>query len=186
MKLLVTRFFEGLLILVPILISVYVVYIVFVSVDGLLGIPIPGVGFLVTIFVITLVGFLASNFVTRTIFQYFEKLFARLPFVKILYSSVKDLLSAFVGERKGFDKPVLVNISDNGKVKTVGFITRESLEMFGVSKHVAVYLPQSYNFAGHLIVVPRRMVNPIDVESSEALAFVISGGVAGGRKTSRS
>jgi uncharacterized membrane protein len=182
MKLIARSFFEGLLILVPVLISVYVVYTIFVNIDGLLGIPIPGVGFVITLFVITLVGFLASNYVTGRIFDYFDGLFARLPFVKILYTAVKDLLNAFVGEKKGFDKPVLVNLTDDGKVKTVGFITRESLKSFGIARHVAVYLPQSYNFAGHLVIVPRKMVKPLDIESSEAMAFIISGGVAGGKK----
>lgn len=182
MKRIARSFFEGLLILVPVLISVYVVYTIFISIDGWLGIPIPGVGFLLTLAAITIVGFIASNYVAGKVFSHFEKMFVRLPFVKILYTSVKDLLSAFVGERKGFDKPVLVKLTGDGKVKTVGFMTRENLSSLGLSKHVAVYLPQSYNFAGHLIVVPRSMVKPIKIESSEAMAFVISGGVTGGKK----
>lgn len=181
MKLIVRSFFEGLILLVPILTSIYIVYLVFVSVDGLLGLSIPGAGFLLTMVLITLIGFLASHFFTRTLFQYLEKLFIKLPLVKILYTSVKDLLGAFVGDKKSFDKPVLVKLAKDGSVKTLGFITRDSLEKFGLKAHVAVYLPQSYNFAGNLLVVPKAMVTPLAAESSEVMAFLVSGGVSGGK-----
>lgn len=181
MKLIVRSFFEGLLILVPILTSVYIVYVVFISVDGLLGLSIPGVGFVLTMVLITVIGFFASHFFTRTLFQYLEKQFVKLPLVKILYTSVKDLLGAFVGNKKSFDKPVLVKLSKDGSVKTLGFVTRASLDVFGIKGHVAVYLPQSYNFAGNLLVVPKSMVTPLTAESSDVMAFLVSGGVSGGK-----
>lgn len=181
MKLLVRSFFEGLILLVPILTSVYIIYVVFIYVDGLLGLSIPGVGFILTMVLITLIGFLASHFFTRTLFQYLEKLFIKLPLVKILYTSVKDLLGAFVGDKKSFNKPVLVKLNKDGSVKTLGYVTRESVEMFGIKGHVAVYLPQSYNFAGNLLVVPKAMVTPLKVESSDVMAFLVSGGVSGGK-----
>ncbi len=181
MKLIVRSFFEGLLILVPILTSVYIVYILFINVDGLLGLPIPGIGFALTVTLITVIGFFASHFFTRTLFQYLEKVFGKLPLVKILYTSVKDLLGAFVGDKKGFNKPVLVKLSKDGSVKTLGYVTRASMEMFGIKGHVAVYLPQSYNFAGNLLVVPKAMVTPLKAESSDVMAFLVAGGVSGGK-----
>ena len=182
MKKIAKNFFEGLVILVPIVGSFYIIYIVFIKIDGLLGIPIPGVGFLVTIALIILIGFLASNFLAKKFFQYLEKVLTKLPLVKIFYSSIKDLIGAFVGDKKSFDKPVLVTVIPGSDAKALGFITRESLDFIGLLDHVAVYFPQSYNFAGSLFVYPRDRVKPLDVDSSEVMAFLVSGGVSGGNK----
>jgi uncharacterized membrane protein len=182
MKIIVRSFLEGLLILVPILTSVYIVYIVFQSVDGLLGLPIPGVGFIAALTLITVIGFLASHFFTRSVFQLIERLFIKLPLVKILYSSVKDLLSAFVGDKKSFNKPVVVSLTKDGSVKTLGFVTREDLAAYGIEGHVAIYLPQAYNFAGNLIVVPTESISPVSADSSDVMTFLVSGGVSGGKK----
>jgi len=180
MKRVAKYFFEGLMIMVPIVASVYIVYILFTRIDGILKIPIPGVGFLVTVAVITLIGFLASNLVTRKIFELVEKVFTKLPLVKLLYSSVKDLIGAFVGDKKSFDKPVLVTLIPGSGTRALGFITRDSLEFLGLSGHVAVYFPQSYNFAGNLLIFPSGQVEPLPIDSSDAMAFLVSGGVSGG------
>jgi uncharacterized membrane protein len=108
----------------------------------------------------------------------FEDVLKRLPFVRLLYSSSKDLLSAFVGEKRRFDMPVVVSLYGDAGPKAIGFVTKESLAEFGLADHVAVYLPESYNFAGNLFVVPRSRVTPIDAESADVMAFVVSGGVA--------
>jgi uncharacterized membrane protein len=110
-----------------------------------------------------------------------EKIFTRLPVVKILYTSIKDLIGAFVGDKKSFDRPILVTAPEGG-AKALGFITRDSLELLGLTDHVAVYFPQSYNFAGNLIIYPRDRVSPLDADSSEVMAFILSGGVSGGQK----
>lgn len=178
MKKLAKYFFEGLVILIPIVTSSYIVYLIFTKIDGILHIPVPGLGFLLTLILITVIGFLASNFFTKSLFQLLEKLFVRLPLIKLLYSSIKDLVGAFVGDKKSFDKPVLVTVNPGG-VKILGFVTRESLDMFGISDHVAVYFPQSYNFAGNLVIVPGDCVQPLSADSSEVMAFLVSGGVSG-------
>lgn len=170
---------NGLLFLVPVVLTVYVFYLVFVKIDGWLGIPVPGLGFVITLVLITLVGFLASNFLTRGLLSWVDGLFNRLPLVRLLYSSVKDLIGAFVGEKKRFDKPVLVSLFPEANAYVLGFITRESLRDFGLNDLVAVYLPQSYNFAGNLVVVPRNQVRPLNANSSEVMTFIVSGGVAG-------
>lgn len=180
MKRIVKSFFEGLILLVPIVLSVYVVYAVFVKVDGLLKLPVPGVGFLITVASITLIGFLASNILTRRLFNYVEDIMGKLPLVKILYSSIRDLIGAFVGEKKSFDMPVAVTVAPESGLKAIGFITRESLDTIGISDHVAVYFPQSYNFAGNLLICPKDQVAPLDLESSEVMKFLVSGGVSGG------
>lgn len=180
MKRLARYFFNGLIILAPIVLSVYIVYVIFVKIDSLLGLPVPGAGFVITIVFITFIGFLGSNFLTRRIFYYIEELFTNLPLVKLLYTSIRDLIGAFVGDKKGFNRPVIVTLDPKNDVKVIGFVTRESLDSFGIDGNVAVYLPQSYNFAGNLIIVPAERVKPVEMESAEVMSFLVSGGVSGG------
>jgi len=178
-KRLTKYFFEGLLFLVPVAVTVYVFYMAFVKIDNFINLPVPGAGFLVTIAIVTIIGFLASNILTRRLLGLLDKVFNRLPLIKLLYSSIKDLVGAFVGDKKSFDKPVLVTLSGDGCVKSAGFVTRESMEEWGLADQVAVYLPQSYNFAGNLILVPKDRVTPLDAESGKVMTFIVSGGVSG-------
>ncbi|VAX32348.1 Uncharacterized membrane anchored protein BMD_5004 [hydrothermal vent metagenome] len=177
MKKLTEYFFKGLLFLVPLVATVYVVYLVFIKIDRLFSFKIPGVGFVVTILTITGVGFIASNFLTKGLILLVDRTFARLPFIKMIYTSIKDLIGAFVGDKKSFNKPVLVTIIPGNKIQVIGFVTRESLHSFGLSDSVAVYLPQSYNFAGNLIIVPKEQVAPLSADSGDVMAFIVSGGV---------
>ncbi len=176
---LVKYFFRGLIVFVPAVVSVLVLWSVLVWVDGLLRIPIPGAGFVATIAFVTLVGFLASNFVTRRMFDVLDRLFTRVPFVKLVYGAVRDVVNAFVGERKSFDRPVTVSLGGPDAPKLLGFATRESLESIGFDDYLAVYVPQSYAFAGHVLLAPRGQVTPLKAASAEAMAFIVSGGVSG-------
>ncbi|HUO51424.1 MAG TPA: DUF502 domain-containing protein [Gemmatimonadaceae bacterium] len=178
MRSLLKHFLRGLLVTGPVALTLFIVWTVFRTIDGWLKLPIPGAGFVITIVGITLVGFVASNLVARQVLGTFEDLLKRLPFVRLLYSSSKDLLGAFVGEQRRFDRPVIVTLYGDGGPKAIGFQTKDSLAEFGLPDHVAVYLPESYNFAGNLFVVPRSRVTPIDGESAQVMAFVVSGGVA--------
>ncbi len=180
MKRLARFFFNGLIILIPIVASIYVIYATFTKIDGLLGLPVPGAGFIVTIAFITIIGFLGSNFLTKKLFYYIEELFTNLPLIKLLYTSIKDLIGAFVGNKKSFNKPVLVTLDPENNINVLGFITRESLEFLEISDHAAVYLPQSYNFAGNLVIVPKERIKPVNVDSTEAMSFIVSGGISGG------
>jgi uncharacterized membrane protein len=172
-------FLEGLLFVVPLAVTVYVLYKIFVTVDGLLGLRIPGLGFLLTIVIITLIGILASNVLTKGLLSLVDRLFVKMPFIKLIYTSIKDLIGAFVGDKKSFDKPVLVRLTPDSEAKAIGFITRESMEAYGLDDHVAVYFPQSYNFAGNLLIVPRSQVEPLQADSADVMAFLVSGGVSG-------
>jgi uncharacterized membrane protein len=171
-------FFEGLLFLAPVVATIYVVYIVFVKVDGIFRFKVPGFGFLATIVIITLIGFIASNFLTRKVVGMVDHLFRRLPLVKMIYTSVKDLIGAFVGDKKGFNKPVRVTLFPGSNVYALGFITSESLDNLDLEDTVAVYLPQSYNFAGNLILAPKDQVTPIEADSGDVMAFIVSGGIS--------
>ena len=160
MSRLLNYFFKGVVLLAPLAFTVYVCVRVFATIDGWLGIPIPGVGF-----------------VTRRLLAMLEALMNRLPFVRLLYSSTRDLLNAFVGEKRRFDKPVLVAPFATGEARALGFVTQETLASLGMMEHVAVYLPQSYNFAGSLLIFPASAVTPVDAESADVMAFIVSGGV---------
>jgi len=177
MKRIIRYFFEGLIFVVPVAVTIYVIYKVFVVIDGWLPLGVRGAGFAIILIGITLIGFLTSNFLTRSFLRLIESILNRLPFVKLLHSSVKDVLTAFVGEKKKFDKPVLVEILPGGSVMAIGFMTRESLEQFGMQDKVAVYFPQSYNFAGNLLLYPRSAIKPLKAESPKVMAFVVSGGI---------
>lgn len=177
MKKLTQYFLKGLLVLIPLVATIYVFFIIFVKIDSLFRFEIPGLGFAMTIITIVFAGFVASNFLTGRLIRYVDNIFTRLPLVKMIYVSIKDLINAFVGDGKSFNKPVLVAIFPGSNVQVMGFITRESLVNLGLNESVAVYLPQSYNFAGNLLIVPRDQVRPLDMDSGSVMAFIVSGGV---------
>lgn len=194
MQRLFTNFLKGILILGPLFVTVYVIYFVFVKIDGFLPIPIPGVGFALTILVIIMVGFLASNVLFESIFNRLEKAVTRLPVVKLLYFSIKDFINAFVGEKKSFTQPVMLTLgpgilADGGgtaaaspsDIRILGFVTADALDLPGAEGRVAVYIPQSYNFGGILVLVSKDRVTPMNTaDSAKIMAFIVSGGVSKG------
>jgi len=174
---LVAYFFRGLVLLAPVAVTVYVTVVVFRTIDGWLGLSIPGVGFVATLLLITLVGFLGSNLLTRGAMSVFDGLLGRLPFVSLVYGSTRDLVKAFVGEKRRFDKPVLVELFPGGHAHLLGFVTQESLTKLGHEKLVSVYVPQSYHWAGQVYVFPATVIQRLDVSSAAVMAFIVSGGV---------
>ncbi len=180
MQELARNFFEGLFLVVPVAVTIYVVFLVFNVIDGWLNIPVPGMGFLLTIGMLILVGRLASNVFFRGALGSLEKILTRTPFVKLVYTSLKDLIEAFMGEKKRFNQPVLVTLVPGGHAEAIGFVTRQNLDSLGLKDRVAVYFPQSYNFAGNLLVVPRSHIRPLEADSADIMTFIVSGGVSGG------
>ena len=178
-------FLRGLIVVVPIAATAIAVRWVFVEIDTwvnvepLLNRRIPGAGIVLTAVAITLVGFLASNFATRWMFSALEDLLEHTPLVKLVYSSLKDIMGAFVGEKKKFDRPVMIALTESSDVATIGFVTRTALKELGLAGHVAVYVPQAYNIGGNVVVVPKGRVKPLDADPSKVMAFVVSGGVTG-------
>jgi len=169
---------KGAIVLVPLAVTVYSVYFVVVTVDGLIPFPFPGLGLAITLASITLFGFLASNVVGRKVVDLVERGFTHLPLVRIVYTSIKDLINAFVGDKRSFDRPVVVTLNPEGTVRALGFVTCDRFDDPRLSGFVAVYFPQSYNFAGNLLVVPRDAVHSIDADKAQFMAFIVSGGVA--------
>ncbi|MEM6842030.1 MAG: DUF502 domain-containing protein [Bacteroidota bacterium] len=174
-----TYFFRGLLFVVPVALTIYILLVSIQWLDSLIPIAIPGLGLLTILASITLIGYLASTLLAAPIFRLLEELLTRLPLVNIIYSSLKDLISAFVGDKKKFDRPVLVALSEDLTIRKPGFITQDNLEKLGLIDQVAVYLPHSYNFSGNLFIVPSQYVTPIEASSTEIMKFIISGGVSG-------
>ncbi len=192
MKQLFKYFANGLLFLIPAALSIYIVHWLISAIGGnvwgllqdnhpnigpWIG---PVIGVLITVIGVTLVGFLSSMFITRPLLQLVVRLFERLPLIKLIYTSIKDLIGAFVGDQKKFDKPVLVNLMPGGNACALGFITRKSLEFLDRPDDVAVYLPQSYNFAGSVLIVKKTQITRLDIDSSDVMTFIVSGGVTGG------
>src|SRR5581483_9118374 len=179
MNWLIKNFLRGLGIVVPIAFTIYVVYEAFISIDRLLPYRTrPGVGFAILIALIILIGALASNFVGRRVIRLTDALFTRAPLVRLIYASVKDLLEAFVGDKKRFDKPVAVAITDD--VRTLGFMTQSDLAFLSMPVHVAVYMPYSYSMSGCVVVVPASRVTPLAADSASVMALIVSGGVSRG------
>src|SRR6202171_6093826 len=156
MNWIVKNFLRGVIIVVPIALTVYLIYEGFTRIDRLLNLAIPGVGFALNILLMILVGALASNFFVRKFLELTNALFTRAPLVRLIYAAIRDLLEAFVGDQKRFDQPVSVDVSDD--VRMFGFVTQEDLAFLDMAGHVAVYLPFSYSMAGSVIVVPRARV----------------------------
>jgi uncharacterized membrane protein len=180
---LLTYFLRGLLVFVPIGVTAYIIVWSFTTLDGIFRqfsdkVP-PGLGVLIIIAAITAIGVLTSSYLGNKALSILEKIFSRVPLVRLLYNALRDVVNAFAGEKKKFDKPAMVTISKETGAKVLGFITRPSMENLGLSDHVAVYLPQSYNFAGQVILFPKEAVTPLDINSSETMTFIVSGGVAG-------
>jgi uncharacterized membrane protein len=194
MRTLIRYFLRGLLVVVPLGATGWIVTSVFLWMDNLmrrispreLALEIPntdlqwtyGVGAALTIVIIIAVGMLTSNVLARWFMRRIDRVITRLPVIKQIYSSIKDMLEALVSEKKKFDKPVLLSFAANPEVEVIGFVTRESLEEFGRPDKVAVYVPQSYNFAANLILVPQSRITPIDLPAGDVMAFVVSGGVS--------
>lgn len=178
MQKLAKNFIQGALICAPVAISLYVVWLVFSKIDAMFSVGVPGLGIVLALATITLVGFAAQNVAGQKVIDLLEAWLKKLPLVALLYTSIRDLIDAFVGEKKRFDKPVAVTLTAHG-AKALGFITREHLDFGPLHGHVAVYFPQSYNFAGNVVLVPSEHVTPLDIDSKDLMTFIVSGGVTG-------
>ncbi|TDK46619.1 MULTISPECIES: DUF502 domain-containing protein [Algoriphagus] len=176
-KRILSYFLRGLLFLTPLAVTVYVIYAIFIFLDGLIPVPIPGIGILMVLALITFIGYLASLFFTKPFFEWFERGVFKIPLVNLLYTSIKDLMGAFVGEKKKFSSPVIVQISEN--LSRLGFITQEDMSNIGEPELVAVYFPHSYNVSGNVFLVPKDKIKPLKgVKSTDVMKFMVSGGVS--------
>lgn len=171
-------FLRGLVLVAPVTITIYILVSSLRYLDDLLHIEIPGVGILILLAGITLVGALSQTLLINPLLGYLEKVITKVPLAALIYSSLKDLLSAFVGDKRKFEQPVRVELIPGSGVWQIGFITQNGLDdVFGPDK-LAVYFPDSYNISGKVWILDRDRVVPLDWRSTDAMKFVVSGGVA--------
>jgi uncharacterized membrane protein len=182
---------KGLIVVVPLGAAAFLIYWGVYKIDSALNLSgffltdskgkpiyIPGLGILNVLVIILIVGILVTNVVTDPIKRWINRWINRLPIFKFLYSSIKDLTEAFVGDEKKFNEPVLVEINEFG-VKKIGFLVQKDLAKIGLPGEVAVYFPWSYSFAGQVIIISADKVKPLDRNAADVMKFVISGGVSG-------
>lgn len=178
----VRYFFSGTLFIVPLVATAYFIFVAFRWLDQLLNLPYPGLGFVIILIAITGFGYLTTNFAFKTVTDWFDHGMNRIPLVKLIYSAVKDLLGAFVGDKKKFTKPVLVRINKDNNLYQLGFITQADLTDLGLSDMVVVYFPHSYAFSGFHYFVPKENIKPLNIPGPVAMKFIVSGGVSGFRE----
>ena len=186
MKKLVRYLLQGLLYIAPIGITIYVLYVIFEFVDGLLkelldrflGIHIPGLGLIIIVILLIIIGFLGQTFIARPIKLLFGKLMERIPILKVIFSAFNDLFSAFVGKERKFNRPVLVLVNKSLGLEKLGFLTEEDLSRIEEKDKVAIYFPHSYNWSGELFLVPRELIRPVEIPPAEVMKFIVSAGVA--------
>ncbi len=172
-------FFSGTVFIVPLVATAYFIFISFQWLDSRLDLPYPGLGFLIIIAVITLIGYLSTNYIFKTIGMLFDRGMNKIPLVKLIYATVKDLLGAFVGDKKKFNKPVLVRMNKENSLFQIGFVTQSDLSELGLTDMVVVYFPHSYAFSGYHYFVPKENIKPLNISGPTAMKFIVSGGVSG-------
>lgn len=188
---LLNYFVKGLLIVVPLGAAFFLMFWVVSRIDTGLNLSteilvdsqgkplyIPGLGILTVILIILIAGILVTNVITDPIKKWVMRWLNRVPLFKFLYSSIKDLTEAFVGEEKKFNEPVLVEVNEFG-LKKIGFLVQKDMKALNLPGEVAVYFPMSYSFAGQVVIVSADKITPIDRSAAEVMKFVISGGVSG-------
>ena len=185
MKRIFTYFLQGLLFSGPLAVTLYTVFLMFDFVDRLVRDPLkehfqfdmPGIGIVVLFISLTLLGLVGQTIIARPFIYFIKRLLKRAPLLNVIYTSLNDLFTAFVGKEKKFNIPVTVCINKENNLWKLGFVTEKNLEEFGLDDMVAVYFPHSYNFSGELYFVPESSVKKIGLSPSEVMKFVVSGGV---------
>lgn len=187
MKNILNYFFRGLLFVFPVVATLYIIVaavrwsnnVLNALLFEWLGVDIPGLGIITVFLAVSLIGFIFSRAFVRPVVGYFDRFMAKVPLVKIIYTSLKELTEAFVGDQKRFNKPVIADfsLSEGQTMKRIGFITQTDLKNLGLSDMVAVYCPHSYNFSGNLYILPQESVTPVDLSSADVMKYVISAGV---------
>lgn len=184
MKKFLRYFLQGLLFVIPLFFTIYVLVVFIRWVDNF--VPslfetklFPGLGIVIVVSVVTIIGYLGSTLIAKPAFTVFENFLYKLPLINLIYSSTKDVVGAFVGDKKKFSQPVMVRVNKDFDFYRLGFITQSDLKVIDLHDKVAVYFPHSYNISGNLFIVPKENITIVHAPSSEVMKFVVSGGVSG-------
>ena len=183
MRTLINYFLRGLLFVFPVFATLYIIVMLINWANDLFNDllfdwierDIPGLGLVTAILLIILLGFFVTRAFSQPLFNFLERLMGRTPFIKIIYTALKDLTEAFVGDQKKFNKPVLVTFFEG--IDRIGFVTDDDLKNIGISNRVPVYCPHSYNFSGNLFLVDPARIHPLEVNPADAMKFAISAGI---------
>lgn len=180
-------FWKGLATLVPLTVTVYVLYWVVVNVERLLSnlVPqtwyFPGSGLLLAVAFIGLFGMLMHFFLFEWLVNLGSGLLNRIPVVKSIYSALQDFF-AYLGHRSTDDisRVVLVTLADGCQL--VGFVTSQRFELPdgtrpGGEDLVCVYLPMSYQIGGFMVLLPAGSIEPLDIRAEDAMRLVLTAGV---------
>lgn len=179
MKKVFQYFIKGFVFVIPMVVVIYLIYAIFLFLDNIIPFRIPGLGILVMLISITIIGFLFQFFVATPLYKYLTNVLNKTPLIKVIYTSVKDLLSAFVGNERKFEKAVLVTIDKVNQIKRIGFITQSDLEFIkNQEDFAAVTFPNSYGILGELCLVPKTSIEFIEGHPAEIMKFIVSGGIS--------
>lgn len=172
-------FLRGLFFVVPVGLTVYVIVLMIQWADNLIPLDFPGLGILTVFFVTSLIGYLANTIIAKPFFDLLSSMLKKIPLVSFIYTSINDLVTAFAGDKKRFDAPVLVPFDEKGTLFKPGFITQKDLEEIGLPGMVTVYLPHSYNFSGNVFIIDKTRLVPLTGNNTEIMKYIVSGGVSG-------
>lgn len=173
----VKYFLQGLFYIVPTAVTIYVIFYLVILLDGLINLTVPGLGILIILIAVTLIGYLGTHFFFAY-FRPFDQAIENTPLIKIIYTSMKDLMNAFMGKKKQFKQPVLVDMGSGFEAQRLGFITKNDLSELGIgTDKVLVYLPFSYAISGEVLIIPKKNVTPLNASSTDVMKLIISGGV---------
>lgn len=178
-KLLLRSFLQGLVVLGPVAVTAYVIYLVFDNVDRLIPFKLPrGLGFLIVISCVTVIGYLGTRFFFAKLIGGFNHLLENTPGIKHIYSSVKEVMGSFVGDKRKFNKPVWVRVNTNPEIWRIGFLTQKTMSDLDMEDKVAVYMPHAYAISGWVIIISKSETKPVTkMNAAEAMKFAVSGGV---------
>jgi uncharacterized membrane protein len=182
-------FLQGLLIIAPIAVTIYTLFVVVTTIDAWLpifqykdamGMPHVrnyGLGFIIIIAVVVLIGYVSSFFITGRIVSFLDRVLEKTPGIKHIYGTTRDFFEAFAGDKKKFTQNVLANVDDND-VWRMGFITKDDMSDFGLEGYIAVYIPTAYSVAGNVYIIPRNRIKHItNITSTQTMKFALSGGL---------
>ncbi len=176
---LISYFIKGILLISPFALTLYIISTLITWVDGLLGVAIPGIGILIILVSITVLGYFGSTLFFKSFVQYIEYFFLQIPFINMIYTSMKEVITTFVGDKKKFNKPVMILVNKDTNIRKVGFITQEDLQQWKLQDYVAVYVPFSYAFSGEFLLISKERIQFLNISSTDAMRIVISGGITG-------
>lgn len=189
MKFLNKIFFNGLFVVIPVSLTIYLIIVISRTSEKLFApvisqlfgekFNLPGFGLVLTFLFILAIGVLVSNFVTGRIVKFFISQFEKVPFIKTIYNPLKDLMSLFSqSSNKNMKKVVVIKVKETG-MDTLGLITREEFSDIGDNpfgeNRVAVYIPLSYMVGGFTVIVDRSEIREIDIPVEKAFKLAITG-----------